>query len=60
MDAWAALRDRLAAAGVTFEIGPRVRFEGEIGEQATLFVRDPSGHALEFKAFKDLRSLFAT
>ena len=42
-----------------FIIEPHVRFKGEVGEQATMFFLDPSGNALEFKAFKDLKSLFA-
>ncbi len=50
---------RLRAAGVAFMIEPRIRFAGEPGEQATMFVRDPSGNALEFKAFKDPGQLFA-
>ena len=56
---WQALADRLADAGVGFLIEPRVRFAGKPGEQATFFVRDPAGNALEFKAFRDLSSLFA-
>lgn len=60
MDAWQALADRLSAHGVTFEIEPYVRFEGQPGEQATMFFKDPSGNALEFKAFKDReRQLFS-
>ena len=59
MERWHGLVERLRAAGVEFLIEPRVRFQGEIGEQATLFVRDPSGNALEFKAFADPARLFA-
>jgi extradiol dioxygenase family protein len=59
MDQWQSLADRLRAAGVTFLIAPHVRFRGEVGEQATFFVRDPSGNALEFKAFADPSRLFA-
>jgi extradiol dioxygenase family protein len=59
MDEWEALSARLRAAGVRFVIEPHVRFKGEVGEQATMFFLDPSGNALEFKAFKDLKSLFA-
>lgn len=59
MDAWRALADRLRGAGIAFLIEPHVRFQGEPGEQATLFVRDPSGNALEFKAFADIGRLFA-
>jgi uncharacterized protein len=58
-DAWHALADRLRKAHVAFLIEPHVRFEGEIGEQATLFLRDPSGNAIEFKAFRDPARLFA-
>ncbi|GHA79537.1 VOC family protein [Cognatilysobacter bugurensis] len=61
MDDWQALADRLRAAGVTFGIEPHVRFKGQPGEQATLFLLDPSGNALEFKAFADIEGqLFAT
>ena len=56
MDAWQALADRLVAEGVTFEIEPHIRFKGEPGEQATMFFLDPTGNALEFKAFKDRES----
>ena len=54
-----ALAARLQAADADFGIQPRVRFKGEPGEQATMFVRDPSGNALEFKAFADDSMLFA-
>lgn len=60
MDQWHALKRRLLDYGVTFEIEPRVRFQGEPGEQATLFIRDPSGNALEFKAFANREMIFAT
>jgi extradiol dioxygenase family protein len=56
---WEALAARLTAAGVDFLIAPRVRFVGEVGEQATFFLRDPSGNVLEFKAFRDPARLFA-
>lgn len=59
MDAWQELADRLRAAGVSFVIEPHVRFKGQVGEQATMFFYDPSGNALEFKAFRDIASLFA-
>ncbi len=59
MDEWQRLADCLTAAGVRFVIEPHVRFRGEPGEQATMFFLDPSGNALEFKAFHDLASLFA-
>jgi extradiol dioxygenase family protein len=58
---WEALSKRLQAAGVEFLIEPHVRFRGLAGEQATMFFLDPSGNALEFKAFKDVAcGLFAT
>ncbi|WP_375428225.1 VOC family protein [uncultured Sphingomonas sp.] len=60
LDDWRTLADRLAAAGVAFGIPPHVRFAGQAGEQATMFFRDPSGNALEFKAFADDARLFAT
>jgi len=60
MAVWQALADRLQAAGTRFVIEPHIRFKGEVGEQATMFFLDPSGNALEFKAFKDFASIFAT
>ncbi len=60
MDDWRALADRVAAAGIVFGIAPHIRFAGQPGEQATMFFRDPSGNALEFKAFADDAMLFAT
>jgi extradiol dioxygenase family protein len=60
MAQWETLADRLSAAGVQFVIEPCVRFKGQPGEQATLFFRDPSGNALEFKAFANVDQLFAT
>lgn len=57
--AFAALAGRLRAAGVRFEIEPRTRFEGEPGEQSTMFLFDPAGNAIEFKAFVDASRLFA-
>ena len=59
MTEWEALAARLRGAGVRFEIEPYVRFKGQVGEQATMFFRDPSGNALEFKAFQDRGQLFA-
>ena len=56
---WRELADRLIAAETRFEIEPFVRFKGEPGEQATMFFRDPSGNALEMKAFASLDGLFA-
>lgn len=57
---WQALADRLVAAGTEFVIEPHIRFPGQPGEQATMFFRDPSGNAIEMKAFADLGQLFAT
>ncbi|HWW66029.1 MAG TPA: VOC family protein [Sphingomonadaceae bacterium] len=59
LEDWEALAKRVEAAGVPFGVAPHVRFRGEPGEQATMFFRDPSGNALEFKAFADLGQLFA-
>jgi extradiol dioxygenase family protein len=60
MEEWKALADRLRSANVEFVIEPTVRFEGQPGEQATMFLTDPSGNALEFKAFRDIAGqLFA-
>ena len=59
MDEWRKLSERLRAKGVKFIIEPKIRFEGEVGEQATMFFLDPSGNALEFKAFEDPSRLFA-
>jgi len=59
MDQWRTLAARLEAAGTAFDIAPYIRFEGQIGEQATMFFRDPSGNALEFKGFADDSQLFA-
>jgi extradiol dioxygenase family protein len=60
MDEWRALADRLREANVDFVIEPTIRFEGEPGEQATMFLLDPAGNALEFKAMTDPAKLFAT
>ncbi|WP_394845026.1 VOC family protein [Pendulispora brunnea] len=59
MAEWEALAGRLTAKGVRFLIEPHTRFRGERGEQATMFFLDPSGNALEIKAFADITSLFA-
>jgi extradiol dioxygenase family protein len=59
MPVWEHLAERLTAAGIEFVIKPYVRFKGQAGEQATLFFLDPSGNALEFKAFKNSAQLFA-
>ncbi|MET0983258.1 MAG: VOC family protein [Telluria sp.] len=56
---WEALADKLRAAGTRFVIEPHVRFKGQVGEQATMFFLDPSGNALEFKAFGDISQVFA-
>ena len=60
MARWTALADRLKAAAARFVIEPHVRFQGQVGEQATLFLLDPAGNALEFKAFADMTQLFAS
>ena len=59
MAEWQALADKLTTVGTKFIIEPHVRFKGLAGEQATFFFLDPSGNALEFKAFADLGQLFA-
>ncbi len=56
---WQALADRLTAAGTDFVIEPHTRFAGQVGEQSTMFLLDPSGNALEFKAFADDGQVFA-
>ena len=53
------LSEDLKSKNINFIIDPYIRFEGQIGEQATMFFKDPSGNALEFKAFKDKNQLFA-
>jgi len=58
-NAWHSLAERLRARGTRFEIEPGIRFAGQVGEQATMFLYDPSGNALEFKAFKDPSRLFS-
>ncbi len=58
MSEWQALADKLKEQSVAFAIEPYIRFKGKPGEQATMFFYDPSGNALEFKGFKDLRGLF--
>lgn len=59
MDQWHALADKLKMAGTRFIIEPHIRFKGLPGEQATMFFLDPSGNALEFKAFGDMAQVFA-
>jgi len=59
MEDWKSLAAKLKAKGVEFVIEPKIRFEGQVGEQGTMFFLDPSGNALEFKGFKDFASVFA-
>ena len=59
MEQWKSLAERMTTAGTKFVIEPYIRFQGEVGEQATMFFLDPSGNALEFKAFADMEQLFA-
>ncbi|MBA3770140.1 MAG: VOC family protein [Blastocatellia bacterium] len=59
MDEWQRLADKLTKMGVEFVIEPKIRFAGEVGEQATMFFLDPSGNALEFKGFNDFSQVFA-
>jgi len=59
MEAWQAMADKLIAFGIDFVIRPYIRFRGEPGEQATMFFKDPSGNAVEMKAFADIGKLFA-
>ncbi len=61
MPDWEALAENLRSRAIPFVIAPYVRFQGQPGEQATMFLLDPSGNALEFKSFKDIdKNLFAT
>ena len=59
-DAWERLKQRLEQNGAEFLIEPQIRFKGQVGEQATMFISDPSGNVLEFKSFQDEAKLFAT
>ena len=59
MDEWRTLSEKLREKGIDFVIEPKIRFEGEVGEQATMFFLDPSGNALEFKGFNDFSTVFA-
>ncbi len=59
MNEWQVLADKLVVAGIQFVVEPHIRFKGQVGEQATMFLLDPSGNALEFKAFEDVSQLFA-
>ncbi len=56
---WQRLAEKLTKKGVEFVIEPKIRFAGEVGEQATMFFLDPSGNALEFKGFSDFSQVFA-
>lgn len=58
MAQWQTLADKVRAAGIEFVIEPYIRFQGQPGEQATMFFYDPAGNALEFKAFADISRLF--
>ncbi|WP_186757089.1 VOC family protein [Echinicola salinicaeni] len=58
-DQWHELAEKLETEGIEFIIAPGIRFQGKVGEQATMFFLDPSGNALEFKSFKDPSQLFA-
>jgi len=58
-DVWQSLSKSLKSQGIEFVIEPYIRFEGQVGEQATMFFLDPEGNALEFKAFKDMGQVFA-
>ena len=58
-EAWHSFVERLNAKSITYLIAPKIRFEGDPGEQATFFILDPSGNALEFKSFKKPQQLFA-
>ena len=56
---WEALAERLTAQGLDFIIEPYIRFKGEVGEQGTFFIKEPSGNGVEFKSFRDMSRLFA-
>lgn len=58
MEAWKELAEKLRSKRVEFIIEPKIRFAGEVGEQATMFFLDPSGNALEFKGFNDFSQVF--
>lgn len=59
MNEWKELAEKLRSKGVEFVIEPKIRFEGEVGEQGTMFFLDPSGNALEFKGFSSFSNVFA-
>ncbi|MDG1947890.1 MAG: dioxygenase [Amylibacter sp.] len=58
LDNWLILSKRLINADLEFEIPPQIRFEGEPGEQRTMFLRDPSGNPIEIKGFKNFKAIF--
>ncbi len=59
MEDWKNFAEKLKSKGIKFIIEPKIRFKGEIGEQATMFFLDPAGNALEFKGFRDFSQIFA-
>lgn len=59
MKTFKSFSEKLIQKNITFIIDPYIRFEGQMGEQATMFFKDPAGNALEFKAFADMTQLFA-
>ncbi len=56
---WHQLAERLQQTEIEFRVKPQIRFQGQVGEQATLFIQDPSGNVLEFKSFQDDSQIFA-
>lgn len=58
LDEWQKVAKRLSEANVAFDLAPSVRFEGQPGEQWTMFFKDPSGNAIELKGFKDLAQVY--
>ena len=58
--AWERLKLRLVEQKTEFLIKPTIRFKGQVGEQGTMFISDPSGNVLEFKSFRDNKNLFAS
>lgn len=58
MAQWQSLSERLEQAGIAFEYGPKIRFQGEAGEQGTMFFRDPSGNPIEIKGFESFEGVF--
>ncbi|MGH8306969.1 MAG: VOC family protein, partial [Gammaproteobacteria bacterium] len=57
-DQWHTLARKLKDAGMKFIIEPGIRFKGQVGEQATMFLKDPSNNTLEFKSFRDPKQIF--